>query len=301
LQLFTDREQGPKARTESTIDRRVERAFAAMIRGFYSREAFGIDFPSKCQDGAGFAGTDVSAFEAALSGVVPEMEGWLDQAIHSNAGDKSFVKTENILDAIEWLAAHVGEPKKGAWHSYFNHHHLTWDRISGREAFKEAANDIFARNGLAYEMDEPGQIRRIVDGPTPDLLKRAQFSTGDKETDLLLERARRRFFDRDIDAGQHAIETLWDAFERIKTLEDPKNKKNSAKALIAKVSEIDSARALIEAEMMALTEIGNNWRIRHHEVGKTELANDAELRDYLFLRLFDLIRLLLSHRGGTTA
>lgn len=53
--------------------------------------------------------------------------------------------------------------------------------------------------------------------------------------------------------------------------------------------------------MMVLTAIGNNWRFQQHAVGKTEIAHDTGLGDYLFLRLFDLFRLLLAHRGGATA
>ena len=97
---------------------------------------------------------------------------------------------------------------------------------------------------------------------------------------------------------KHAIEKLWDAFERIKTLADPTDKKRSAEALISQAAKSASAGDLIREEMLALTRIGNSWRIRHHEVGKTELGDDSELRDYLFLRMFDLIRLLLRAREG---
>jgi len=145
-------------------------------------------------------------------------------------------------------------------------------------------------------MDENGQIHRVVEGPAAELLARARFKTGDGATDQLLEVTRRRFFDRDQDAGQRSIEALWDAFERIKTLEDHTNKRRSAEQIISKAARSEGARALIEKEMIELTAIGNTWRIRHHEVGKTELGDDPDLRDYLFLRMFDLIRLLLSPR-----
>jgi len=298
LDLFTDREQGRKPRTLAVINRRVERALAAMIRGYFNQDAFGIDFPSTCPDGAGYDGTDELAFEAALIGVVPEMEGWLDRAVAQGTDDEASISTGAILDAIEWLTAHVGEAKQGFWHSYFRHHHITWDRASGQLAFRNDVNGLFARNGLAYLMGDDGNIQRVVEGATADILARARFKTGEASTDDLLEVARRQFFDRDPDAGQHAIEKLWDAFERIKTLADPTDKKRSADVLLSKAAKSAAADDLIRAEMMALTSIGNNWRIRHHEVGKTELGDDSELRDYLFLRMFDLIRLLLRAREG---
>ena len=298
LELFTDREQGHKPRTQTIIDRRVERALAAMIRGYFSQLAFGIDFPSTCPDGAGYDGTDERSFEAALIGVVPEMEGWLERAVSQGAESEASVPTGALLDAIEWLGAHVGEVKQGVWHDYFRHHHISWDRASGQYAFRNDINGLFARNGLAYFMGENGEVQRVVDGATADILARANFKTGDVSTDQLLEVARRQFFDRDSDSGQHAIEKLWDAFERIKTLAAPTDKKRSAEALISQAAKSASAGDLIREEMVALTKIGNSWRIRHHEVGKTELGDDTELRDYLFLRMFDLIRLLLRAREG---
>lgn len=297
MQLFTDREMGPKARTETVVDRRVERAFAAVVHGFFSKDAFGIDFPSICPDGRGADGTDERAFEGALAGAVSEMDGWMNRALSSSASEEPFASTGAILDTLEWLNAHVGKPVEGVWHSYFEHHHLSWDRDEGQKEFRDAVNAVFSRNGLAYEMDQSGRVQRIVEGPDAELLARARFTTGDQSLDELLETAQRRFFDRDDDAGQRAIEALWDSFERLKTLEDPSNKKKSAEAMISMATPSDHAKAMIEAEMKALTEIGNTWRIRHHEVGKTELGEGNHLRDYLFLRMFSVIRFLLGTRG----
>ena len=297
MQLFTDREQGSKARTETVVDHRVERALAATVKGFYSKEAFGIDFPSTCPDDAGFDGTDVPTFEAALLGAVPEMDGWMMRAISSSGATQPLASTGAILDALEWLAAHVGKPIKGNWHGYFQHYHLSWDRKEGRQEFQAEVNAILSRNGLAYEMNLEGQIQRIVEGPDAKFLAAATFRSGDRSLDGLLEIARRRFFDRDQDAGQRAIEALWDAFERLKSLEDPTNKKKSVEVMISTVTQSDEAKKMIDLEMKTLTEIGNTWRIRHHEVGKTELGDGTNMRDYLFLRMFSLIRFLLGPRG----
>ncbi|GGH24555.1 hypothetical protein SAMN05444007_103381 [Cribrihabitans marinus] len=297
MQLFTDREQAPKARTKTVMDRREERAIAAAIRGLYAQDAFGIDFPSTCPDGAGFDGTDAHTFEGALLGAVPEMDGWLERAVIPYDGDEPIAPTGAILDAIEWLAMHVGKPLKGNWHKYYDHHHLSWSRDEGQKEFREAINAVLGRNGLAYEMDPSCRILRVVEGPDAKLLAQARFKTGDQALDGLLETARRRFFDRDQDAGQRAIEALWDGFERLKTQDDPSNKKKSVEAMIAIVAQSDEAKQMINMEMRALTDIGNTWRIRHHEVGKTELGEGTHMRDYLFLRMFSVIRFLLGPRG----
>jgi hypothetical protein len=55
----------------------------------------------------------------------------------------------------------------------------------------------------------------------------------------------------------------------------------------------------VNKEMMELTEIGNNFMIRHTEVGKTPV-DDPDQIDYLFHRIFSSIRLILkaTGRGG---
>jgi hypothetical protein len=58
-------------------------------------------------------------------------------------------------------------------------------------------------------------------------------------------------------------------------------------------------RELLENEARLLTDIGNSFMIRHTEVNKTPIADEAHV-DFLFHRLFAVIRLLLnkSNRGG---
>lgn len=197
MELFRDREQGPRAKIKTTIDRRVERAIVAVIRSFQAKEAFGIDFPSICPDGAQYDGTDTQTFEAALCGAVPEMEGWIKHAISSGGGAQALIPTGAILDALEWLASHVAQPEQGYWHSYHSHHHLNWEREEGLQNFCKDVNAVFSRNGLAYEMAKDGRILRVVEGLTAEALARAEFTTEDSSLDQLLETAQRHFFERD--------------------------------------------------------------------------------------------------------
>ncbi|MEV4775220.1 hypothetical protein [Microbacterium sp. LWH12-1.2] len=57
-------------------------------------------------------------------------------------------------------------------------------------------------------------------------------------------------------------------------------------------------RDIVEAEMTALTAIGNTFQIRHHEVGKHPVP--AHGQDYIAARMVNLIVLLL-HRSGRLA
>lgn len=126
-------------------------------------------------------------------------------------------------------------------------------------------------------------------------LAAARFTTGDGDLDELLELARTKYLDPDLNVRKEALEKLWDAWERLKTIE-PGDKKTAAAALLKKAASQQQYFDVLDAEAKALTSIGNNFRIRHHETNKTELA-DGEQVDYFFHRLFALILLLLRKSG----
>jgi|ERR1041384_8054382 hypothetical protein len=88
---------------------------------------------------------------------------------------------------------------------------------------------------------------------------------------------------------------LWDAWERLKSLDDPANKKLSITAILDKVASESLFRATLEIESTELTRIGNSFQIRHSEVGKPAIVDSGHV-DYLFHRLFAFIKLILGTR-----
>ncbi len=94
---------------------------------------------------------------------------------------------------------------------------------------------------------------------------------------------------------REAIERLWDCWERIKSLENPTDKKKSVAALLDKASSEPNTRILLEEEARKLTDIGNTFHIRHSEVTQIMISDNIMI-DYLFYRLFTFIQLLLSMR-----
>ncbi len=92
-----------------------------------------------------------------------------------------------------------------------------------------------------------------------------------------------------------AVEKLWDALERIKTVLPGKNKKQSADLLIEKMSCGDTAYYnLFNTEIECLTSIGNNFRIRHHETNKIEITSDCNF-DYFYHRCAAFINLAINY------
>jgi hypothetical protein len=200
-----------------------------------------------------------------------------------------------ILDFLEFVAASIGKPIEGTYHSFFRHHHLTFDREEGLRAFIDGINSIFARNGVAYELTPEGEVKRILATELQILLSNTSFHSGDAETDRLLEQARAQFSSPHESARKDALEKLWDAFERIKTLEAGSDKKTQVTRLLDKAA-TGKYRVMLEIEATELTRIGNTFRIRHSETTQEPLTQSAQV-DQLFHRMFAFLRFVLHATG----
>jgi hypothetical protein len=118
-----------------------------------------------------------------------------------------------------------------------------------------------------------------------DLSVFRDFYTGDDKLDSLLREACKRFVDSNPQSKQDALEKLWDAWERLKTIEFPLKKEKSIELLIDKASKEPNFRKLIHDEANELTAVGNSFMIRHSEIGKTPISSKIKT-DYLFIECF---------------
>ena len=284
---FSDRERGPAPRIKVEITSAAWGGIIALIDGQVTNGGFGADFPEQCPDGRGTTGTDHTAMRLATRGEIPEIQWPLD----ANNVPPSLA----VIDLLEFCYEHVAEAVPYSYHSFFGHDHLRFDRDEGRREFRRRVNRILARNQLAYELGDDGRVIRLAAPVLDEALTTQTFATGDDKLDELLEIARSKFLDPDPSTRREALEKLWDAFERVKTLEPGKNKKASALALLAKAADEPTFRAFLEAEGKELTTAGNTFHIRHSETSQIELRTEDHV-DYLFHRLFALIWLLLRAR-----
>jgi len=152
---------------------------------------------------------------------------------------------------------------------------------------------------MAYELRPNGEVVRLAPPVLREALASGVFHTGDNELDTLLETARVRFLDPDPSVRRDGLEKLWDAWERLKTIEPGKDKKVSTTALLDKMASEANFRQVLETEAAELNRTGNTFRIRHSETTQTGLDHDDHV-DYLFHRLFALIRLALRMTGRGT-
>lgn len=288
---FSDREQGPRPRTVEEISEAAWGGIIALIRARVADGSFGFGYPEECPDGRGTSGCHEDSFFLALRGEVPEIPLPLRP-------DK-LPPAVAILDLLEFSHRAVARPVQLDRHGYYGHHHLTFEREEGQAGFQEDVNRILARNGLAYQLGADGLVVRLAPAVLREALAAAIFRTGDAELDALLEAARKKYLDPDPTVRREALEKLWDAWERLKTIEPGKDKKATSTALLDKAAVEPTFRGMLEADATALTRIGNTFRIRHSETTQIPLALNEHV-DYLFHRLFAVIRLLLrtTGRGG---
>ncbi len=298
---FSDRENGPRARTEQTVSPTVWAGLAAMVQTLTNNGGFGLRFPECCPDGQAICGCDVEALGVTVMAEMPGL-AWPLETTHTVGDGFSSQRlpfapaTMLVLDFVEFLHASVARPIPGKHHAFFSHHHLTFDQQAGQDELRAVVNRIFARNGVAFEVLSTGRVVRVLPPVLGEELKRTMFDTGDRTLDNMLDEARRKFSDRAPFVRREALERLWDAWERLKSLADPTDKKRSVKLILDATAQEPSLRARLEEEAVELNSIGNSHLIRHAEVSQVPVI-DVDHVDYLFHRLFAMIQLMLRKKS----
>jgi AbiJ N-terminal domain 4 len=293
MTYFSEREHGERAREQETISEGVWGGIRALVLARVEDGSFGTSYPESCPDGAGPVGTNESALWEAMHAEIPVQDRpWYASSQESPA-------TLDVLDMIEFCWRCVGKPVRRGYHDFFKHYHLSFDVDAGRQEFRDSTNRIFRRNGIAYELTAQGCIERLAPPVLHEHLASMEFRTSDPELNRMLETARRKFLDPDEVTRREALEALWDAWERLKTLGSGSDKKAQTAAMLDTTAGPSSPkfREVLEREAKELTAIGNNLQIRHSETSQERIARMQQV-DYLFHRLFALIRVILRTNAG---
>ena len=292
---FSEWESGEVPRTQSEMTPTAWRGIAALIQARIDDGSFAAQYPESCPHGAGPHGTDEIRFWDAMKADIPALAEQPDML------EEEPPRTLLVMDVIEFCWRAVGKPSSRGYASFCHRHHLDFDVEVGRAEFREAVNRIFRRNGLAYELTPSGEIQRLAPHVLREALGKGVFATSDAALDEMLETARRKFLNPDESVRREALEKLWDAWERVKTIEPGPNKNARATAILNRTVSSNSPqfRQMLDTEAKELTRIGNMFQIRHTETTQEPLTNSDHV-DYLFHRLFALIRLILhaTDRGG---
>lgn len=272
---------------KETLGNTVQNALIQLVEQRIDDCSFGLYFPAQCPDGNVNAGVNEERLKSVMEGYKVI---WPRRAFGA-----SQPTDHQVFDLLEFTYEHVAFPISTGLHSYYRHHHYRYDHEAGRQQFAADVNRLFERNGIAYQLHD-GQVERLVPTVLQEVLQQPVFNTGDQTLDELLQAAREKFLNRELAIRREALEKLWDAWERLKSLSDPNDKKRSVELLLDRATTEPNLRSRIEIEARQLTEIGNNFMIRHTEVTKPPITESIHV-DYLFHRLFSFIRMLLQVNG----
>lgn len=163
---------------------------------------------------------------------------------------------------------------------------------------EEAKKTLRQELTLACSEDDIEDLSDVFDVDiNSSLLFNKEINTDDNILNGDIEKAKELYLKGDL---QLAMEKIWDAFERIKSYYG-KDKRDSAKTIVSILSdEIKSAKnslntdensLFFEKELRELTELGNNYKIRHSEKNKP-VINNYFTQEYLFFRVLNLINLI---------
>lgn len=288
MSYFTDRVLGQRPRTREEITEGVWKGIVIAISTRLRDGSFGKSYPRECEDGRGVSGAAEDLLGSAIEAYFPGLVWPLDV--------KSPPEEFKALDLVEFCYEKVAYPTEYEYHSFWGHSHLSFDVVKGRTQFRDEINKLFAQNSLAFELADNGQVVRIAPPVATALITSLTFRTGDSTLDQLLDTAVSKYLSRDPATRQEGLEKLWDAWERLKTLDNKANKKKSTKILLDRAGKEPGFRALLESEAMQLTSVGNDFMIRHTEATKTKITSREHV-DYLFHRMFALIWLALRMSG----
>lgn len=93
----------------------------------------------------------------------------------------------------------------------------------------------------------------------------------------------------------YAVEKIWDAFERIKTYYPTLDKKKSAEKIINDISYgNEHIKKMFDNEFKVLTDTGNSYRIRHHEINRIDISKELHYK-YFYKRCLALISVIVEN------
>lgn len=203
-----------------------------------------------------------------------------------------------LLDFIEYFAQNIQDI-----HEYWNDNRYQnykiidcLDTSDIFEIFQQEVNEIFADSGLLYELTDERIIERIIENSTLTKEMENNFEVvNENGIRALLKDAIALYKTPNPTARQDSVEKIWDALERLKTYYTTLNKRESAEKIANDMANGNSYYfKLFNTEFRALTDIGNECRIRHHETSRVDII-DERYYDYFFNRCLSLIALAVQY------
>ena len=298
MSLYTERHnmRTPIAKTYTISIKAYSLLYDCCSRYF---EHLAWKYTDECPDGYGCCGFNFYQFSEDMEFEIPTLfrrEGVIDKPRSTkNVFDDEAKNDEYdqyaLIDLIEFVAQNIRDITRRNHHSYYRHDDLSFGSTNSIAVrFVEEINEIFDKTGLLYCLTTDLEVERVEETAILSDEIEADISAitepGLKE---LLITAARKHKSPYPDDQKDAVEKIWDALERLKTYYTSMDKKASATKIVSDIAGGQTEYiALFNAEFKALTDIGNNFRIRHHETNKIDIT-DIRHYDYFFNRCLSLI------------
>lgn len=257
-------------------------AWLSIMRDFGNKNYLCECFPDYCSDGhpMGFSNNAVQ------------------QKIFSELGELKFdsfktkyLSQEQMFDLIQFFYRFISKPIENWFHQYCGSDHpKSYDRSKGRYEYTIEVNKLFERFNHPYKIQK-GEIK-LIGSPTLDApLISLELDIDDEHLKGLIEQAISKFYERRSSEKYIALRLIVDAFERIKTLEG-EDKKKSVSKVISKISLFGYVQENLDVDLRKLTDVANDFCIRHHEISKKPI-DDPDMVEFLFYLYFNYVRLIL--------
>ncbi len=298
MSLYTERHgmRSPIEKTYTISIKAYSLLFDTCVKYF---ENLAWKYPDECPDGNGCCGLDHIKFNEDLEYEIPTIfrrDGRIDKPLSfKNIFDDEFkddvYDQYALFDLIEFVAQNALDITNKRWHGFFAHHDLFFGTTNTIALdFIRDINAVFNKTGLLYQLTSNLEVERIEEasvltGKTKDNIDNIK-EDGLKELLIIAIQKHKSPYPDD---QKDAVEKIWDALERLKTYYTDKNKRDSATKIVNDMAGGHASYIeLFNAEFKALTDIGNNYRIRHHETNKIDIT-DIRHYDYFFNRCLSLI------------
>ena len=262
-------------------------------------------YQDECPDGLGICGFSFSAFNEDMEFEIPTLfrrDGQIDKPrsienIFNDEPDVDEYDQYALFDLIEFVAQNVRDITYRNFHRFYGHEDLSFgetNAIAGK--FLEEINSIFRKTGLLYQLTENLEVERIEETSvlSEKMLDDIENIAESGVRELLIIALQKHKSPHPNDQ-KDAVEKIWDALERLKTYYTDKDKKGSVEQIVKDMAnEQTDFINLFNSEFRSLTDIGNNFRIRHHETSKIDIT-DMRHYDYFFNRCLSMIALAIQY------
>ncbi len=298
MSLYTERHN---MRTPVTKTYKISIKAYSLLYDCCSRyfEHLAWKYTDECPDGYGCCGFNFYQFSEDMEFEIPTLfrrDGVIDKPRSTKNVFDDEPKSDEydqyaLIDLIEFVAQNIRDITRRNHHSYYRHDDLSFGSTNSiAEQFIEEINAIFDKTGLLYCLTTDLEVERVEETAVLSDEIEANISAitepGLKE---LLVTAARKHKSPYPDDQKDAVEKIWDALERLKTYYTSMDKKASATKIVGDIANGQAEYIdLFNAEFKTLTDIGNNFRIRHHETNKIDIT-DIRHYDYFFNRCLSLI------------